>query len=79
MCGLKKLASQVFPENWKVLAERRRRRRQWRKRTKKKISPPVTQGDLMNGDIREICYEIKSNGFDNKIYLHFFAFENSGL
>ena len=31
----------------------------------------------MNGDITEIFYEKESNGFDNKIYLHFFAFENS--
>ena len=28
MCGLKKLASQVFPVSWKVLAELRRRRKQ---------------------------------------------------
>ena len=27
MCGLKKLASAVFPESWKTLAERRRRKR----------------------------------------------------
>ena len=31
MCGLKKLVSRVFPESWKVLAERRWRRR-WLKR-----------------------------------------------
>ena len=38
MCGLKKLSSGVFPESWKVLAERRRRRlrRRRRKRTQKK-------------------------------------------
>ena len=36
-CGLKKLASGVFPERWKVLAEQRRRRRQ--KRTKNNKSP----------------------------------------
>ena len=41
MCGFKKLASGVFPESWKVLAERRRRRRRrWRrKRTKNNKSP----------------------------------------
>ena len=38
MCGLKKLASGVFPESWKVLAERRRRHRT-RKRTKNNKSP----------------------------------------
>ena len=38
MCGLKKLASGVFPESWKVLAERRRQRRWW-KRTKNNKSP----------------------------------------
>ena len=37
MCGLKKLASGVFPESWKVLAELRRQRR--RKRTKNNKSP----------------------------------------
>ena len=35
MCGLKKLASWVFSESWKVLAERRRRRR-WRRRRRRK-------------------------------------------
>ena len=40
MCGLKQLASKVFPESWKVLAElRRRRRRKQRKRTKNNKSP----------------------------------------
>ena len=40
MCGLKKLASAVFPESWKVLAERRQRwRRRRRKRTKNNKSP----------------------------------------
>ena len=39
MCGLKKLASGVIPESWKVLAERRRRRRRRRKRTKNNKSP----------------------------------------
>ena len=39
VCGLKKLASGVFPESWKVLAERRRRRRRRRKRTKNNKSP----------------------------------------
>ena len=36
MCGLKKLASGVFPESWKVLAkwQQRRWRRRWRKQTK---------------------------------------------
>ena len=43
MCDLKKWASGVFPESWKVLAERRRRRR---KRTKNR-STPVTRGDLI--------------------------------
>ena len=33
MCGLKKLASGIFPESWKVLAERRRRRK-WTKNNK---------------------------------------------
>ena len=36
MCGLKKLASGVFPENWEVLAEQRRRRQ---KRTKNNKCP----------------------------------------
>ena len=44
VCPLKKLASGVFPESWKVLAERRRRwrrrrRRRRRKRTKNNKSP----------------------------------------
>ena len=43
MCGLKKLASGVFLQSWKVLAERRRRRwqqrRRRRKRTKNNKSP----------------------------------------
>ena len=48
MCGLKKLASGVFPESWKVLAERRRRRRRRDGGNgPKTISPPVTRGDLM--------------------------------
>ena len=33
VCGLKKLASGVFPESWKVLAEQRRRRK-WTKNNK---------------------------------------------
>ena len=40
MYGVKKLAPGVFPESWKMLAERRRRQR---KLTKK--SPPETQDD----------------------------------
>ena len=36
MCGFKKSASVIFPENWKVMAERRRRRR---KRTKNNMCP----------------------------------------
>ena len=41
MCGLKNLASGVFPESWKLLAECRKRRRKWTK-----LSPPITQVDL---------------------------------
>ena len=41
ICGLKKLASGVLPETWKVLAERLRR-----SRTKNNKSP-VTRGDLI--------------------------------
>ena len=62
MCSLKKLASGVFPESWKVLTERRRRRR--RKRTKNN-KPPVTRGDLITPaqfwlcDIREVLLHVK--------------------
>ena len=51
MCDLKKLASGVFPESWKVLAEQWQRR-QWRQQRKwTKNSPPLTQGDLKMANI----------------------------
>ena len=55
MCGLKKLASQVFSESWEVLAERRRRRRT------KNNSPPVTRGDLITSEVK-LWISIMSNG-----------------
>ena len=53
MCGFNKLASGVFPESCKVLAERRRRDGGdggggGGGNGAKTISPPVTRGDLMS-------------------------------
>ena len=54
MCGLKKLASGVLLESWKVLGEQ-----QWQqqKQTKNNKSPPVTQGDLM----KSVVYSYDEN------------------
>ena len=54
MCGLKKLASGVFPESWKVLAERRRQRR--RKRAKNNKSPGYP--GWLNNQFRNLQAEI---------------------
>ena len=65
MCGLKKLSSGVFPESWKVLAERRQQRGgDGGGNGPKTISPPVTWGDLIIN--LKIVYSTVYSGADQR-------------
>ena len=63
MCCLKKLASGVFPESWKVLAERRRQQqRQWKRTWTKNNKSPGYPGWLNNSNSYNTGTSLLANG-----------------